>query len=142
MRRVWRGAATPAGAHALEGTATGPSLKFSHDTVVCLGGAVSAASLDGPGGLGGGPDSPPASAGRSVRWWEPFTVPAGATLTIGPIGAPGLRCYLAVRGGFDVPSYLGSASTFTLGRFGGHGGRALAVGDVLRARRDVLSAAP
>jgi urea carboxylase len=68
-----------------------------------------------------------------VPWWEPFTVPAGATLTIGAIGGPGLRCYLAVRGGFDVPSYLGSASTFTLGRFGGHGGRALAAGDVLRA---------
>jgi urea carboxylase len=72
-----------------------------------------------------------------VPWWEPFTVPAGATLTIGAIGGPGLRCYLAVRGGFDVPAYLGSASTFTLGRFGGHGGRALAVGDVLRARSDV-----
>ena len=109
------------GAPALECTATGPSLKFSHDTVVCLGGAVAVASLDGSGG-------------RPVPWWEPFTVPAGATLAIGPIGGPGLRCYLAVRGGFDVPSYLGSASTFTLGRFGGHGGRALAAGDVLRAR--------
>ncbi|MGC7974508.1 hypothetical protein ACP3WV_23200, partial [Salmonella enterica] len=32
----------------------------------------------------------------------------------------------------DVPSYLGSASTFTLGGFGGHGGRALVIGDVLR----------
>ena len=39
----------------------------------------------------------------------------------------------AVEGGFDVPRYLGSASTFTLGRFGGHGGRQLVVGDVLRA---------
>ena len=111
----------PEGAPALECTATGPSLRFSHDTVVCLGGAVSAASLDGPGS-------------RPVPWWEPFTVPAGRTLSIGPIGGPGLRSYLAVRGGVDVPSHLGSASTFTLGRFGGHGGRALAVGDVLRAR--------
>ena len=117
----------PEGAPALECTATGPSLKFSDDTVVCLGGAVAAASLDGPGAL-------------PVPWWEPFTVPAGATLSIGAIGGPGLRCYLAVRGGFDVPSYLGSASTFTLGRFGGHGGRALAAGDVLRAR-DVIAGA-
>ena len=46
-----------------------------------------------------------------------------ATLTIGAIPGPGLRTYLAVRGGFDVPTYLGSASTFTLGRFGGHAGR-------------------
>jgi urea carboxylase len=153
----------PEGAPALECTATGPTLKFSHDTVVCLGGAVAAASLDGTagpggssgstglgglGGLGGGPgglgspDGPGASGGWHVPWWEPFTVPAGATLAIGAIGGPGLRCYLAVRGGFDVPSYLGSASTFTLGRFGGHGGRALGVGDVLRAHRDVRPTAP
>ncbi|HEY5400901.1 MAG TPA: urea carboxylase [Trebonia sp.] len=136
----------PEGAPALECTATGPSLRFSHDTVVCLGGAVSAASLDvdrvadGPG-TPGTQSVPGGFGGRPLSWWEPFTVPAGATLTIGAIGAPGLRCYLAVRGGFDVPSYLGSASTFTLGRFGGHGGRALAVGDVLRVRSDGCPAA-
>ena len=39
---------------------------------------------------------------------------------------------MAVRGGFDVPSYLGSGSTFTLGQFGGHGGRVLRAGDVLK----------
>ena len=53
----------PEGAPALECTATGPTLTFSHDTVVCLGGAVAAASLDGdrgPGVLGsaGTPGSP------------------------------------------------------------------------------------
>ncbi len=37
-------------------------------------------------------------------------------------------------GGLDVPLYLGSASTFTLGRFGGHAGRALRTGDVLHVR--------
>ena len=112
----------PEGAPALECTATGPSLKFSHDTVVCLGGAVSAASLDG------------SAAGRCPGGSRSPCRP-GATLAIGAIGGPGLRSYLAVRGGFDVPSYLGSASTFTLGRFGGHGGRALAAGDVLRRPR-------
>src|SRR5690606_14477116 len=39
--------------------------------------------------------------------------------------------YLCVRGGLDVADYLGSKSTFTLGQFGGHGGRALRAGDVL-----------
>ena len=34
-------------------------------------------------------------------------------------------------GGFDVPLYLGSRSTFTLGQFGGHAGRHLRTGDVL-----------
>ncbi len=136
----------PEGAPALECTVIGPTLKFSHDTLVCLGGAVAAASLDGDH-LAGGPDAPGAHGvprgfgGRPVSWWEPFTVPAGAVLAIGAIGGPGLRCYLAVHGGFDVPSYLGSASTFTLGRFGGHGGRALAVGDVLRAGSNACPAA-
>lgn len=35
-------------------------------------------------------------------------------------------------GGFVVPQYLGSKATFTLGLFGGHVGRALRTGDVLR----------
>ncbi len=48
-----------------------------------------------------------------------------------PCRARGCRAYLGVRGGFDVPPYLGSRSTFTLGKFGGHGGRALRAGDVL-----------
>jgi urea carboxylase len=42
-----------------------------------------------------------------------------------------LRTYLAVAGGFDVPDYLGAKATFTLGRFGGHAGRTLRVGDML-----------
>jgi urea carboxylase len=111
----------PEGAPALEITASGPTLRFSHDTLVCLGGAVSNAVLSEAG-----------LAGAPVRWWTPVTVPAGAVLTIGEVPGPGLRTYLAVRGGLDVPRYLGSASTFTLGRFGGHGGRALQTGDVLR----------
>jgi urea carboxylase len=36
-----------------------------------------------------------------------------------------------VHGGFDVPDYLGSKSTFALGKFGGHAGRTLRHGDVL-----------
>ncbi len=43
----------------------------------------------------------------------------------------GLRAVLAVRGGLNVPSVAGSASTDLRGGFGGHGGRALRVGDVL-----------
>ncbi|MGN6128041.1 MAG: carboxyltransferase domain-containing protein, partial [Humibacter sp.] len=70
--------------------------------------------------------------GVAVAMWEPVDVPAGATVVIGAAPGPGIRSYLAVRGGLDVPHYLGSASTFTLGGFGGHGGRALLAGDVLR----------
>ena len=51
---------------------------------------------------------------------------------MGPVRGPGSRASLAIRGGLDVPAYLGSRATFTLGLFGGHGGRALQPGDVLR----------
>ena len=118
----------PEGAPALECTASGPVLRFSAPAVVCLGGAVARARLAGPGAGDGAGDG---DGGAPVPWWEPFEVPAGATLTVGAIPGPGLRSYLAVRGGFDVPRYLGSAATFTLGRFGGHAGRALRAGDVL-----------
>ncbi|HEX6523378.1 MAG TPA: urea carboxylase [Streptosporangiaceae bacterium] len=116
LREVNLAVGNPEGAPALEITTTGPALRFSHDMLVCLGGAVSDATLDG----------------AAVPWWTPVTVPAGAVLAVGAIPGPGLRTYLALRGGLDVPRYLGSASTFTLGRFGGHGGRALQAGDVLR----------
>jgi urea carboxylase len=52
-------------------------------------------------------------------------------LRIGQVKGAGARAYLLVRGGIDVPEYLGSRSTFTLGGFGGHGGRPLRTGDVL-----------
>ncbi|HZU82116.1 MAG TPA: carboxyltransferase domain-containing protein, partial [Polyangiaceae bacterium] len=55
----------------------------------------------------------------------------GSELKLGHVEGGGCRAYLAVAGGLEVPSYLGSKSTFMLGRFGGHGGRALRAGDVL-----------
>jgi biotin-dependent carboxylase-like uncharacterized protein len=41
--------------------------------------------------------------------------------------------YLAVRGGFDVPVVLGGRGTLLVAGIGGHEGRALRSGDVLRA---------
>jgi urea carboxylase len=106
----------PAGAPGLEITATGPTLRFSAATLFALTGAGATATLDG----------------AAVPMWEPVEAAAGSVLTIGTLPGPGQRAYLAVRGGLDVPLYLGSASTFTLGGFGGHAGRALLPGDVLR----------
>ncbi|ROQ40789.1 urea carboxylase [Frondihabitans sp. PhB188] len=106
----------PEGAPALEVTATGPTLTFSTPSVVAVTGALATIEVDGV----------------PVAQWEPFDVGAGQTVSVGTAAGPGLRLYLAVRGGIDVPPYLGSASTFTLGGFGGHAGRALLAGDVLR----------
>jgi urea carboxylase len=103
------------GAPALEITVSGPTLKFNADALVCLTGARMAADLDG----------------HDVPYWEPFAVASGQILRIGALTGAGCRAYLAIRGGFDVPEFLGSRATFTLGKFGGHGGRALLPGDVL-----------
>jgi urea carboxylase len=53
------------------------------------------------------------------------------------VRGPGLRTYILFGGGLNISPYLGSGSTFTLGGFGGLGGRPLAPGDVLQlaARR-------
>ncbi|MEU2300586.1 5-oxoprolinase/urea amidolyase family protein [Streptomyces antibioticus] len=110
-----RALGNPEGAPGLECTLQGPSLRFTHPTTVCVTGAPAPVTVDG----------------TPVPQWEPVTVPAGSLLEIGAPGEHGLRTYVLVAGGLDVPAFLGSASTFTLGRFGGHGGRALRTGDVL-----------
>ncbi|KQX61067.1 5-oxoprolinase/urea amidolyase family protein [Streptomyces sp. Root1310] len=110
-----RALGNPEGAPGLECTLQGPALRFSHATTVCVTGAPAPVTVDG----------------TAVPRWEPVTVPAGALLEIGAPGEHGLRTYVLFAGGLDVPAFLGSASTFTLGRFGGHGGRALRTGDVL-----------
>src|SRR5260370_42510578 len=78
--------------------------------------------------------------GKQLVFWTSLPVPAGATLTLGSIDGAGARTYIAVEGGFAVPSYLGSATTFTLGNFGGHAGRALRAGDYLSIDTPVTSA--
>ncbi len=106
----------PESAAGLECTVTGPTLRFNVETVICLTGAPMVAILDGV----------------AVPFWETIPVKAGAVLEMGAIQGNGTRSYLAVQDGFDVPDYLGSKSTFTLGKFGGHCGRTLQLGDVLK----------
>ena len=69
--------------------------------------------------------------GVPVARWQAAPVAAGSLLEFGSAQGAGCRAYLAISGGIEVPEYLGSKSTFILGRFGGHGGRVLRAGDVL-----------
>ncbi len=50
----------------------------------------------------------------------------------------GMRTYLLIAGGLDIPKIMGSSSTFVDGKFGGHNGRALRAGDVLRVNDKCL----
>jgi urea carboxylase len=99
----------------LEATAVGPTLLFDHPTWVCVTGAACEATLEG----------------EPVAFCEPVRVVKGQTLKLSRVHGPGLRTYVLFRGGLEVPAYLRSRATFTLGRFGGHAGRNLAAGDVL-----------
>ena len=99
----------------LEITMSGPTLRFNCDAVVAVTGADIPLSVDG--------------AAQPMN--TALLIHAGSTLALGTIAGSGARSYLSVRGGIQVPDYLGSKSTFTLGQFGGHGGRALRAGDVL-----------
>ncbi|MCQ3025575.1 urea carboxylase [Pseudomonas tremae] len=103
------------GCAALEITMSGPLLRFNTDAVIAVTGAHIPITLNGE----------PCAMNTALL------VRAGSTLALGTIAGAGVRSYLCVRGGLDVPDYLGSKSTFTLGQFGGHGGRALRAGDVL-----------
>ncbi|MEV7134057.1 urea carboxylase [Arthrobacter sp. NPDC093128] len=110
----------PEGTPGLEFTVAGPALRFTHTTTVCVTGADVTVTVNG----------------SAVAAWEPVAVPAGGVLDIGSADGAGLRGYVLFEGGLDLPEYLGSASTFTLGQFGGHGGRVLRAGDVLRTVTD------
>ena len=99
----------------LEVAVTGPALRFACDTTIAITGADYDARIDG----------------APVPRWQAIAVKAGAVLELSSAQDAGARAYLAVAGGIDVPEYLGSASTFILGKFGGHAGRTLRAGDVL-----------
>jgi len=92
----------------------GPQLRFPADTVVALTGAEVDANLDG----------------RPVPWYTSFRIRAGQVLDVRNC-LRGLRAYLAVAGGIDVPVLLGSRSTCLVAGFGGLHGRALVTGDLL-----------
>lgn len=113
------------GAAGFEAVMAGPALRFDEPTYVCVTGAPTTVTVDG----------------AVVPQWRPVRVPAGGVLDVGAVSGPGLRVYVLVAGGIDVPEFLGSASTFTLGRFGGLDGRTLREGDVL-ALGDTPTSAP
>ena len=100
----------------LEMTLAGPSLRFLDETVVAITGA----------------DLMPTVDGNPVPLWQPVAVQKGAELQFHGI-RDGVRAYLAIAGGVDIPLMLGSRSTYTRANIGGLEGRPLASGDRLAA---------
>lgn len=107
-------------APALEMTLLGATFLARADCLVALAGADMAGKLD---------DGTALAPGARVL------LGAGQVLAFGSAAeGSGTRAYLALVGGVDVPEVLGSPSTCLVGGFGGHEGRALAVGDVIGPR--------
>lgn len=98
----------------LECTLLGPTLKFHCDSQIAITGGEMEVSLDG----------------QPVAMWSSINVRKGQVLKCGRIST-GCRSYIGIKHGFNLPAYLGSLATFTLGQFGGHAGRNLLMGDML-----------
>ncbi|HWP81805.1 MAG TPA: biotin-dependent carboxyltransferase family protein [Bacteroidota bacterium] len=101
-------------AAALEMTLVGGTFEFDAEVIVSLTGSSFEAAVEG----------------ISLEPWRAYHLKAGSTLKVGPTHS-GARCYLCVRGGFDVPKFLGSASTHLFTGLGGYEGRPLKKGDEL-----------
>ncbi|OTG77961.1 urea carboxylase [Acinetobacter terrae] len=98
----------------LECTLQGPSLKFHCDSQIVITGGDMPSTLDGV----------------TVPMWQTVNVRKGQVLKCGKV-TTGCRSYIGIKSGLNVPEYLGSKATFTLGQFGGHAGRNLLIGDML-----------
>ena len=104
----------PASSAVLESLFGGMSLVFDADTKIAITGAEVTVDVDG----------------HALPIWETLIVPADAVLNIS-VPTAGLYAYVAVAGGLDIPSVLGSRSTHAASGIGGLDGRALASGDIL-----------
>ena len=96
----------------IEITLFGGSYYFNTDAIIALSGSVFTSAIDGD----------------MIPFFKPVVVKSGQTLTIGST-TNGARCYLAIRGGFQVPYILDSSSTHLLSNAGGFNGRNLKKND-------------
>jgi antagonist of KipI len=102
----------------LEMTLAGVTLEFDQESVVALAGGEYDCRING--------DTAP--------MWQAMRVPARGILTCGGVKT-GARLYLAIQGGLDIESIMGSTSTNMAGHFGGFEGRGLRKGDLLGVRK-------
>lgn len=131
------------GAHAIGLTNGGPidSLAFKWANRLC-GNALTATALEiSVGGLTlqaqcttkialTGADMPLTINGMAKNAWQSLDVKAGDTIAIAYASA-GMRCYLAVQGGFNILPQFGSAATVMREKVGGLVGDKLQLGDFL-----------
>ena len=106
-------------APALEVTLVGPTLRFDEPCSFALTGGDAEATLNG----------------EKLEFHRTVVANIGDELAIASIRF-GTRVYIAISGGLRASEMLGSSSTYMPAAFGGHQGRALIKGDVLKMAGD------
>ncbi len=111
----------PENAPGLELTFKGGSYRFRTTMSFCITGANMHATLDG----------------EEIGMYQVIHAAPMQILKFKDCNV-GMRTYLLIAGGLDIPKIMGSSSTFIDGKFGGHNGRVLRAGDVLRVNDKCL----
>ena len=96
----------------LELTMTGPSILFHDDAFISITGADFAPEIDGV----------------AVETWKSYKIKKGSTLSFQGRKS-GMRAYIGIFGGMDIPLVMGSKSTYLKAKIGGYEGRQLKIGD-------------
>ncbi len=104
----------------VEMTMMGMSVKFDCTTVIALTGA----------------DMQPEINQEPIEMYSAVEVHEGDVLTM-KMAKSGMRTYLAVAGGFDIPKIMGSMSTNLKCALGGFEGRKLLAGDEIPLRQSI-----
>ena len=113
------------GVGVIEMTMLGITARFDCDSVIALTGADMCARLNG----------------HPTQRYCSIAVHSGDTLSMGAAKS-GMRAYLAVAGGFDLPVVMGSVSTDLKCGLGGFQGRKLQKGDELPLNQSVAAYQP
>lgn len=108
-------------ASGIEMTLRGGSYRFRTTVSFCLTGADMKATLDG----------------EPIEMYQVIHASPMQVLKLQDCKV-GMRTYLLVAGGFDMPKIMGSSATFIDGKFGGHNGRTLRTGDVLQLKENCV----
>ena len=82
----------------------------------------------------GGADFVPSINGDEVPLWHPIVISRNSILQFQKIKY-GMQCYVAIKGGLDIPKWLNSYSTHTKAAMGGFQGRSLQKDDLFRFRK-------
>lgn len=101
LKLVNRAVGNEPGSAVFETTIGGVALRASAPLVVAVGGAVAPVTVDG----------------RPAAWCAPIRLGAGSVLDVGA-ATLGVRSYIAIAGGADLPMVLGSRSTDLLAGLG------------------------